>query len=97
MLCIGKERACKIVQAFYCRFGKTSVHFAITNSDATNLQALVTAGANLNSKDDNGRAPLWTSVAEDGHLEHVQCLINAGADVNLKDGREKRTPLQVTD
>ena len=80
---------------YHFRFGKTAAHFAINNSDTTNLCALVTAGASLNTKDDTGRAPLWDAVSEDGHNDHVKRLLAAGCDVNTKDHREKRTPLQV--
>jgi len=77
------------------RFGKTALHFAVTNNSTDCLKLLLDYGADVHSIEELGRTPLWVAASEDGHHGAIVCLLEAGADVNLRDRREKRTPLHV--
>lgn len=80
---------------FCSRFGKTALHFAVTNNTTDCLKLLLEYGADVHSVEELGRTPLWVAASEDGHLDAIVCLLEAGADVNMTDRREKRTPLHV--
>ena len=59
---------------------------AIESGTLDRVQALITAGADIEAEDDLGHRPLFASViAENENLEVVRALIAAGADVNVKD------------
>jgi len=56
------------------------------------IAALIDAGANFESKDEDGRTPLWWAAAN-GHEAVVQLLLDRGAGVESKD-KDGQTPLQ---
>lgn len=65
---------------------------AVTTGDLAVVNALITAGFNLNTQGDGGYTALhW--AAQDGRLEIVRALITAGADASITD-KYNRTPLQ---
>lgn len=57
-------------------------------------QALLQAGAKVDSKDLEDRTPLYIS-AENGHLDVVNALLNAGASVNIPD-RDGKTAVSIS-
>jgi ankyrin repeat protein len=65
--------------------GITPLHYAHTKEIA---ELLITKGADVNAKDDDGHTPL-PQAAIDGHKEIAELLIAAGADVNAKDDDSK--------
>ncbi len=71
----------------------TRLHRAATLGDVMQMQTLLTGGANVNAKDQQGRTPLHLA-AEKGHAEAVQLLIERGADVNCE-SKNGWTPLMV--
>ena len=65
--------------------GETLLHAAAFYlSDVEIMQYLVSVGANVNVKDDYGRAPLY-SAAYFNSVEALQFLVSVGAEVNAKD------------
>ncbi|KAI8494124.1 hypothetical protein Bbelb_284710 [Branchiostoma belcheri] len=70
---------------------ESPLHRAAGNGHHETVSVLLTAGADVNARDDVQESPLhW--AAENGHHETVSVLLTAGADVNARDEREK-TPL----
>ncbi|WP_417606461.1 ankyrin repeat domain-containing protein [Oceanimonas baumannii] len=57
---------------------------AAINGDAPRVAALLNAGAQLESRDDNGRTALMLATRHN-RVDAAQVLIAAGADVNAKD------------
>jgi len=57
------------------------------------VDMLISEGANVNYKDDDGRSPLH-AASINGHAEVVEMLISKGANVNYKDNNG-RSPLHV--
>ena len=47
------------------------------------MKELITAGADTNNADNEGRTALWTAAYQ-GHVECLKELIAAGADINKK-------------
>jgi len=67
---------------------------AAQDGDTTAVNGLLAKGANVNAKDDKGRAALlWVAPARD-NPEMVKVLIAKGADVNAKDN-EGETALMI--
>jgi ankyrin repeat protein len=63
-------------------------------AEAGNIEAVkqyLADGADVNTKDDDGRTPLHY-VANEGHMEIAELLISKGADLNAKD-KIRGTPL----
>ncbi len=59
--------------------GSTPLHLAAMNGDATAMKALLSAGANPNSRDNDGATPLHMA-AYASRADYVQLLLEAGAD-----------------
>ena len=75
--------------------GWTPLHVAAFWEKLETVEALITAGANMEAKDNYGYTPLhWAAFK--GHTDIVQALLTAGADVNatINNGWAKgQTPL----
>jgi ankyrin repeat protein len=69
------------------------IHDAAKIGDLAGVQAELDKGADVNTKDNGGRTPLYRAAAY-GHKEIAELLIAKGADVNAKieDGG---TPLDI--
>ena len=62
-------------------FGRTALHYAALNLDASGAVALLRAGAAVNVRDREGETPLhW--AAEVGSVACCRVLLRAGADVD---------------
>lgn len=72
--------------------GKTPLHHAAEKGPTGLVKFLITKGANVNEKDDNGQTPLHHATKA-GHKEIVEILIASGAAVNIKNKSFGRTPL----
>lgn len=73
--------------------GRTPLHHAALGGHADVLEALVTAGANIDEADDDDETPLFTAV-EEGKLEVVELLLKLGAGLEIAN-EEGITPLLV--
>ena len=62
--------------------GQTALMWAAAENNATIVQPLVDAGANVNAQSDEGFTPLVFAVRA-GHTNTVEALLDAGSDVNL--------------
>jgi ankyrin repeat protein len=72
-------------------WGSTPLHFAARDGRRDAAQALLTAGASVNAKNDAGVTPLHRAV-DAGDAELCTMLLGRGADVNAVDANG-RTPL----
>src|SRR6266404_754522 len=73
------------------RYGRTDLHYAAGESDLAKVQALLTAGAQIDLPDDNGWTPLH--FAAQAHAVAIaEALLAAGASVDSRDSRGN-TPL----
>eukprot|EP00300_Choanocystis_sp_HF-7_P003510 c12683_g1_i2.p1 GENE.c12683_g1_i2~~c12683_g1_i2.p1 ORF type:complete len:641 (-),score=119.96 c12683_g1_i2:593-2515(-) len=61
--------------------GQTPLHYASLVVDAPVASLLLEAGANPNVKDNDGRSPLWMSLANN-NCEVAQALVDRGGDLN---------------
>lgn len=57
---------------------------AVKNGDLKNVQTLITAGADLEARDDQNMTPLMSAAAR-GYSDIVRILIDAGADIQAQD------------
>ena len=64
--------------------GMTPLHNAVYSGCTTLVDALITAGANVNMEDDRGNTPLHMAVYT-GYAPVVVALIAGGANVNMED------------
>ena len=76
-----------------CPFGCTCLHHAVSSKNVAEF--LITKGADVNIKDNNGRTPLNWAVRR-RHKDVVELLIAKGADVNAKNN-EGETPLSIAE
>jgi ankyrin repeat protein len=63
--------------------------------DTVVLQALLTAGADVNAKDSQGHTPLFAAIAH-GNAAAVEALLGAGADP-MAVGAEGKSPLEAAE
>jgi len=68
-----------------------SLHEAAAAGDIEQIKSLISGGADVNAKDDNGETPLHNAVIL-ANKDVIELLIASGADVNAKDN-QGRTPL----
>ena len=61
-----------------------ALHVACAKNDVKTVSLLITADADVNTNDKDGRTPLH-EASEEGHTETVKLLIEKGADVNKAD------------
>ncbi|MDO5465146.1 MAG: ankyrin repeat domain-containing protein, partial [Akkermansia sp.] len=73
--------------------GDSLIHYAAESGYSDCVQALIDAGANINTANDKGYFPVHLAAAE-GNSDSLQLLMAAGADVN-KMMEDNRTPLHV--
>ena len=66
-------------------YGATPLHMAAANGNKKIAEFLITKGADLNARNDNGGTPL-VYAAQIGHKEVAELLIDKGADVDEEDG-----------
>ena len=64
--------------------GNTALIIASLNGHLDVVQALMSAGADLNVQGQHERTAL-SFASEEGHLEVVKALVTAGAELNLQD------------
>jgi len=69
----------------------TPLLFAATNGDGDTLRALVSAGADVNTQNDNGSSALGVACQK-GYIDIVNILLHYGAEIETRDN-EGRTPL----
>ena len=58
---------------------------AAWDGDIEEVEYLVSMGANVNARDENGDTPLMHASHIPGNLDTVKCLVSLGANVNAKD------------
>ena len=71
--------------------GKTPLHVAVRGGNIALAEYLISAGADVNTKNRYGDSPLHEAV-ERNNIDLVEYLISAGADVNAKN-KDGDTPL----
>jgi ankyrin repeat protein/beta-lactamase regulating signal transducer with metallopeptidase domain len=77
----------------------TSLHDAVALNDVEEVKRLISAGADVNAKNEDGWTPLNRGISAQGERikQVAELLINAGADVNARGNPklmgEARTPL----
>lgn len=74
--------------------GKAPLHWASRRGQLQTVEALINAGADVNTKDESGDTPLH-SASRYGYDEIVKVLISAGADVDAKTTTIGMTPLHA--
>ncbi len=70
---------------------KPPLHYAAQYGHKEIVQLLISKGANVKAKTDDGRTPLHSAAAKE-HKDIAELLIEKGADVNAKSNKGK-TPL----
>src|SRR5450759_2802484 len=71
-----------------------SIHKAAENGDLAKAERYLQNGADVNTKDKDGRTPLMVA-ADNGHLEIVNFLISKDADVGAKSKDGKTSLMQA--
>ncbi|XP_035663445.1 uncharacterized protein LOC118407132 [Branchiostoma floridae] len=72
---------------------RTPLHLAVGNGHHETVSSLLTACAEVNTRDSEQRTPLHLA-AENDHPETVSALLTAGAEVNVLDSQQM-TPLHL--
>ncbi|MDQ7839347.1 MAG: ankyrin repeat domain-containing protein [Thermodesulfobacteriota bacterium] len=72
-------------------FGWYPLHYASDVGHKEITELLISKGADVNAKDEDGNTPLHEAISK-GHKEIVELLISKGADVNAED-EDGNTPL----
>jgi len=75
-------------------FGTKPISVAAIRGLVSDLETLISAGANVNERGEHGYSPLHEAVAQ-GHLEVVKLLIRRGADPSLKND-DLVTPVELS-
>lgn len=73
---------------------KIELHEALTRDDLGAIGEVLSEGANINAKNEEGRTLLHRAVLEERGEEMVDFLLKNGADVNAK-GKYHGTPLHA--
>jgi ankyrin repeat protein len=69
----------------------TPLHYAVYGGHKDIVELLITKGANVSAKDNEGATPLHKAAAK-GYKDIAELLVNKGADINAKD-KNGSTPL----
>ena len=85
----GADPNARILTGKFDDDNSTALHMAARFDNLEAMGSLITAGADLNLKDNLGNTPLHRAVSY-GSLEVLQGLLVAGADPNLKNSAGKR-------
>lgn len=72
--------------------GARALHLAANFGDAPMLALLLDSGADTESRDNDGRTPLFRAAAQ-GHTEAVRMLLDRGAEVDAREATRDHTPL----
>lgn len=75
-------------------FGTKPISVAAIRGIVSDVETLISAGANVNERGEHGYSPLHEAVAH-GHLEVVKLLIRRGADPSLKND-DLVTPVELS-
>ncbi|MCK4292302.1 MAG: ankyrin repeat domain-containing protein, partial [Planctomycetes bacterium] len=89
----GDTQIVEILQKHGAKKGSSSLLGAVISGDIEQVKLLISQGADIDAKDEDGRTPLHTA-AKAGHLDIVKLLISKGADVNVR-STEELTPLHA--
>ena len=73
--------------------GHTALHWAAAGGDASAINRLIQAGADVNARDRLHTTPLHLAASLSARPDVITLLVEAGADVNARDRDDDRTPL----
>ena len=82
---------------FFFQHQWTPLHEAAGNNKIEAVAALISHGADVNAREEDGRTPLM-DASFNGHAKVVEALLDAGADKELKatsGGRKGNTALDM--
>ena len=66
-------------------FGRTALHWAAISASGATVDALISAGARVDERDDGGLTPLRAALQSQGRVTlAVMALLDAGADVDAE-------------
>lgn len=72
----------------------SALHEAVSWHHKHIVQLLLEHGADINARDDDGKTPLWITVAIGDPDGLIPLLLDHGADIHLRDCVEDLTPLE---
>lgn len=94
----GKDLDCIFEKVTHFRDKEKSswscLHFAATKGDSTRVLSILSEGANIEVKSNQGKTPLY-EAAKSGNAEIVRLLIDNGALIITKSANAEFTPLHV--